>query len=89
MNSTTLRRPQAVDHHETYRSASSFRTVEQFDDQQQTTPRRTSGEALDRSNDMYLIIEDLARDRIAQIRRDAEQARQVRARRKQRRPRSQ
>jgi hypothetical protein len=84
MNTTTILRPRPARQHEMYGAGKPF-GAEQRNDQQQRTPRRTTGAAHDRSNDMYLIIEDLVRDRIRQIRHDAEQARQVRAQRARRR----
>ncbi len=84
MTTTTLRRPSAV-YPEKQDAAEFLRNALRNSDLQHSSPRRTSGEAIDRRNDMYLIIEDLARDRIREIRRDAEAARQVRARRRGRR----
>ncbi len=84
MTTTTLRRPGPA-HPEKLDGSTTVVSILRHHDQHHSPPRRTAGVALDRRHHMYLIIEDLARDRIREIRRDAEAARQVRARRRGRR----
>jgi hypothetical protein len=48
-------------------------------------PRRATGVALFRRHRMNLLIEDLARDRIREMQRDGERARQIRRARQARR----